>query len=157
MRNKFLTIKSSLTFFIALLDNRLGLICPSLSLLIFLMILDYISGMLAAKKEAIEHPDDQKYGWSSKKSIIGIYKKVGYILIVLVAISTDYIIFGIIKELGISYQTNTMFGLLVIIWLILNELLSILENAGRMGVNLPSFLIKVLSEIQSDIEDKKNY
>lgn len=26
MRNKFLTIKSSLTFFIALLDNRLGLI-----------------------------------------------------------------------------------------------------------------------------------
>lgn len=38
MRNKFLTIKSSLTFFIALLDNRLGLICPSLSLLIFLMI-----------------------------------------------------------------------------------------------------------------------
>lgn len=67
MRNKFLTIKSSLTFFIALLDNRLGLICPSLSLLIFLMILDYISGMLAAKKEAIEHPDDQKYGWSSKK------------------------------------------------------------------------------------------
>ena len=93
MRNKFLTIKSSLTFFIALLDNRLGLICPSLSLLIFLMILDYISGMLAAKKEAIEHPDDQKYGWSSKKSIIGIYKKVGYILIVLVAISTDYIIF----------------------------------------------------------------
>ena len=113
--------------------------------------------MLAAKKEAIEHPDDQKYGWSSKKSIIGIYKKVGYILIVLVAISTDYIIFRIIKELGISYQTNTMFGLLVIIWLILNELLSILENAGRMGVNLPSFLIKVLSEIQSDIEDKKNY
>lgn len=51
MRNKFLTIKSSLTFFIALLDNRLGLICPSLSLLIFLMILDYISGMLAAKKK----------------------------------------------------------------------------------------------------------
>ena len=30
----------------------------------------------SAKKEAIEHPDDQKYGWSSKKSIIGIYKKV---------------------------------------------------------------------------------
>ena len=48
-----------------------------------------------------------------------------------------------------------MFGLLVIIWLILNELLSILENAGRMGVNLPSFLVKVLSEIQSEIEDKK--
>lgn len=79
MRNKFLTIKSSLTFFITLLDNRLGLICPSLSLLIFLMILDYISGMLAAKKEAIEHPDDQKYGWSSKKvSLVYIKRLVTY-------------------------------------------------------------------------------
>ena len=119
------------------------------------MIIDYISGMLAAKKEGMEHPNDAKYGWSSKKSIIGIYKKVGYILIVLVAISTDYIIFKIINELGISYQTNTMFGLLVIIWLILNELLSILENAGRMGVNLPSFLVKVLSDMQNELENKK--
>ena len=89
MNNKFLTIKSFLTFFIALLDNKFGLICPSLTLLFLLMIIDYISGMLAAKKEGMEHPNDAKYGWSSKKSIIGIYKKVGYILIVLVAISTD--------------------------------------------------------------------
>lgn len=155
MNNKFLTIKSFLTFFIALLDNKFGLICPSLTLLFLLMIIDYISGMLAAKKEGMEHPNDAKYGWSSKKSIIGIYKKVGYILIVLVAISTDYIIFKIINELGISYQTNTMFGLLVIIWLILNELLSILENAGRMGVNLPSFLVKVLSDMQNELENKK--
>lgn len=155
MNNKFLTIKSFLTFFIALLDNKFGLICPSLTLLFLLMIIDYISGMLAAKKEGMEHPNDAQYGWSSKKSIIGIYKKVGYILIVLVAISTDYIIFKIINELGISYQTNTMFGLLVIIWLILNELLSILENAGRMGVNLPSFLVKVLSDMQNELENKK--
>lgn len=155
MNSKFLTIKSFLTFFIALLDNKFGLICPSLTLLFLLMIIDYISGMLAAKKEGMEHPNDAKYGWSSKKSIIGIYKKVGYILIVLVAISTDYIIFKIINELGISYQTNTMFGLLVIIWLILNELLSILENAGRMGVNLPSFLVKVLSDMQNELENKK--
>lgn len=155
MNNKFLTIKSFLTFFIALLDNKFGLICPSLTLLFLLMIIDYISGMLAAKKEGMEHPNDAKYGWSSKKSIIGIYKKVGYILIVLVAISTDYIIFKIINELGISYQTNTMFGLLVIIWLILNELLSILENVGRMGVNLPSFLVKVLSDMQNELENKK--
>lgn len=48
-----------------------------------------------------------------------------------------------------------MFGLLVIIWLILNELLSILENAGRMGVNLPSFLVKVLSDMQNELENKK--
>lgn len=49
-----------------------------------------------------------------------------------------------------------MFGLLVIIWLILNDLLSILENAGRMGVNLPSFLVKVLSDMQNELENTMN-
>lgn len=148
-------MKSFFTAVIAFVGNKFGLICPTITLLIVLMITDYISGMLAAKKEAVEHPNDSAYGWNSKKSIIGIYKKIGYILTILAAVSTDYIIFKIIAEIGITYQTNTMFGLLVIIWLILNELLSILENAGRMGVNLPSFLIKVLSETRNKIEENK--
>lgn len=155
MNNKFTTMKSFFTAVIAFVGNKFGLICPTITLLIVLMITDYISGMLAAKKEAVEHPNDSAYGWNSKKSIIGIYKKIGYILTILAAVSTDYIIFKIIAEIGITYQTNTMFGLLVIIWLILNELLSILENAGRMGVNLPSFLIKVLSETRNKIEENK--
>lgn len=148
-------MKSFFTAVIAFVGNKFGLICPTITLLIVLMITDYISGMLAAKKEAVEHPNDSAYGWNSKKSIIGIYKKIGYILTILAVVSTDYIIFKIIAEIGITYQTNTMFGLLVIIWLILNELLSILENAGRMGVNLPSFLIKVLSETRNKIEENK--
>lgn len=156
MNDKFLAIKSFFTVIFAFVGNRLGMICSTMILLILLMIADYISGMLAAKKEAIEHSDDSEYGWSSKKSIIGIYKKVGYILTVLVAVSSDYIIFKVIDEIGITYKTNTMFGLLVIIWLILNELLSILENAGRMGVNLSPFLIKVLSETKNKIE-KNNF
>ena len=154
MNNNFTAIKGLFTAIFAYLGNKWGLICPTLTLLILLMITDYISGMLAAKKEAIEHPNDSKYGWSSKKSIIGIYKKFGYILTILVALSTDYIIFKIINEIGITYQTNTTFGLLIIIWLILNELLSILENAGRMGVNLPSFLVKALSETKNEIDKK---
>lgn len=135
------------------IGNELEMISPAMLLLIFLMIVDYISGMLASKKEAVEHPNNQKYGWSSKKSIIGIYKKVGYILTILVAVSTDYILYTLLKGIGIEYQTKTIFGFLVTIWFIINELLSILENAGRMGVILPKFLRSVLSEIQKDIED----
>ena len=62
-------------------------------LFIFLMAIDYISGMLAAKTEALTHPGNKRYGWSSKRGLIGIYKKIGYILTVLVALCTDFIIF----------------------------------------------------------------
>jgi len=47
-----------------------------------------------------------------------------------------------------------MFGLLITIWLIINELLSILENAGRMGVTLPLFLLKLLAELKDSIDKK---
>lgn len=36
---------------------------------------------------------------------------------------------------------------------VINELLSVLENAGKMGAVLPKFLKNILSELQKDIED----
>lgn len=136
-----------------IIGNELKLISLAIILLFFLMIVDYISGMLASKKEAVEHPHNKKYGWSSKKSIIGIYKKVGYILTILVAVSTDYVLYALLGEMGIEYQIKTIFGFLVTIWLIINELLSILENAGRMGVDLPKFLERVLAEMKKDVDE----
>lgn len=136
-----------------IIGSELKMISLAMILLIFLMIVDYISGMLASKKEAVEHPHNKKYGWSSKKSIIGIYKKVGYILTILVAVSADYILYALLEEMGIEYQIKTMFGFLVTIWFAINELLSILENAGRMGANLPHFLERVLAEIKKDVDD----
>lgn len=137
----------------AVIGNELEMISPALILLLLLMITDYFSGMLASKKEAVEHPNSKKYGWSSKKSIIGIYKKAGYILTILAAISTDYILYALLGEMGIEYQTKTFFGFLVTIWLTLNELLSILENAGRLGVALPQFLMNILVEMKKDVDE----
>lgn len=153
--DKHTLVKGTIAGISTFIGEKLGLIGPSMILLCALMIVDYVSGMLASKKEAIEHPKDKRYGWNSKKGIIGIYKKVGYLLTILVAISTDYIIFRFIKEIGIDYNTKTFFGLLVVIWFILNELLSILENAGRMGVILPNFIIRVLTEIKGKIDEEK--
>lgn len=140
----------------ALIGNSIGLLTPSLILLVILMITDYISGIMAAKKEALEHPDDKEYRLSSKKSIIGIYKKVGYIITILVAICTDYLIYEIVAEIGLEINTNTMFGMLVTIWFIINELLSILENANRMGAALPLFLSDILIKMKENIEDKSD-
>ena len=41
--------------------------------------LDYITGMLASKNEAIDHPGDTGYGWSPERAK-GIIKKVGYLV-----------------------------------------------------------------------------
>ena len=153
-KKQYLSVtKSVVTLISAYIGNIFEIISPAIVLLMFLMIVDYISGMLASKKEAIEYPNNKKYGWSSRKSIIGIYKKIGYILTVLVAIITDYVIYELLRKMGIEYQVKTLFGFLVTIWLIINELLSILENAGRMGAMLPKFLHNLLSELRKDIDE----
>ena len=136
-----------------LVKKELDIISPIIFLFIFLMFIDYFSGMLASKKEAIEHPNSKKYGWSRKKSIMGIYKKLGYILTILVASCTDYIIYVFLEKMRIEYHTKTVFGFMVTIWFMVNEIISILENAGRMGVILPQFLRNILSEMKKDIDN----
>lgn len=155
MDKKVMYLKGLVVGVVTLISDKFGIVVPALILLSLLMVVDYLSGMLASKKEALEHPNNKKYGWSSKKSIIGIYKKVGYMLTILVAFSTDYLIFYILKEIGLTYQADTLFGILVTVWFILNEILSILENVGRMGVAIPAFFKKVLATMRDDIEKEK--
>ena len=138
----------------AWVSNQFGLLFPMLCLMMLLMIAAYVSGMIAAKKEALEHPGSKKYGWSSKKGVLGIFKKVGYVFTIFVALCIDYLIYEFAQELGILYESRTYFGLLVAIWFIINESISILENAGRMGVELPEFLKKTLCDMKKDVNDK---
>ena len=137
---------------IAWLSDKLGILFPVLVIFILMMITDQISGMMASKREALDHPGDPNYGWSSTKWRKGIYKKFGYILTVVVGVVVDFIIFNVAAEIGISISVNTMFGLLCAVWLILNELLSILENAGRLGAQLPKFLVDVLAVMKDKVE-----
>lgn len=119
------------------------------------MVLDFISGMGASKKEALAYPDDKTKGWSSKKGLMGIIKKFGYICIVAVAVIIDVILMRLTDLLGVSMPMNTFFSVLVLVWFILNECLSIIENAGRMGVvELPAFLTKVIAVLKDTVEDK---
>ena len=155
MEKKILLNRGIITGTLTLLIRKMEIIGPILIILLLLMSLDYISGMLAARKEGLEHPDNKKYGWNSKKGILGIYKKIGYVFTVLVAMSVDYIIYRYTQGMGLEYETKTFFGELVSVWFSLNEILSILENVGRMGVTLPDYLMNVLSELKKGINNKK--
>lgn len=145
------TVKGIVAACGAFLADRLGILYPMLTLLLLAMAADYVSGMIASKSEAMQNPEK---GWSSKKGVLGIFKKVGYLLAIGCAVMVDYLIFKAAGQMGLSMPANTFFGLLVAIWFILNELLSILENVGRAGTPLPGFLQKLTAALKHTVEGK---
>lgn len=154
MKQAYITIQAAAAAIIAWLSARLGILLPVLCILAVAMVLDYITGMLASKREAIEHPDDPTYGWSSKRGAEGIIKKFGYLCVIVVALIIDYIILHVAAQIGLQITLKAFFGLLVAVWYILNELLSIIENAGRMGAAVPSWLSRYVAVIKDKIDSQ---
>lgn len=150
----YVTIQGLAAAAIAWVGAKLGILFPVLGVLLILMIVDYLTGMAASKIEAIDHPDDASYGWSSKKGAKGILKKVAYMCVIAGAVVLDYIITVLGAELGIDIKVKAFFGLLVAIWYVLNELLSIVENAGRMGAGVPEWLLKYIAALKSKVDSK---
>lgn len=116
-----------------------------LLVLALVMAADYITGLAEA--------------WinktiSSRVGIVGIVKKVGYLFCVMVAIVADWIIQSAAARAGLDLGGFYAFGLLVTIWLILNECISILENIAEMGVPVPSFLLKLIGKLKKTAEEK---
>ena len=99
--------------------------------LIVLIVLDYISGVIAAavKKEL-----------SSAVGAKGIAKKVFMLLIVVVANIVD------VNVIGEGHALRTV----VILFYIANECISLIENAGELGVPVPKKLLDVLAQLKKD-------
>ena len=114
------------------------------AILAIVMAVDYISGMVRAwvKSEL-----------SSRVGIIGIVKKVSYLLGVVVAIVADWVVMTAAAKIGVDFGGFYFFGLLVTVWLILNECISILENISEIGVPLPAFLLKLIEKLKKTVED----
>lgn len=152
MKREYLAIQGALATASAYIIGKLGILFPVLCMLVAMMVVDYVTGMLASKTEAIDHPNDSNYGWSSKKGAKGIIKKVGYLCVIAVAMVVDYVIITVSGTLGFTMPVNAFFGLLVAIWYLLNELLSIIENAGRMGAAVPEWLLKYIAVLKDKID-----
>lgn len=146
-----MTIQIFTTGVVAYLSQKLGVTFYLLGLLLVLMVIDYVSGMAASAVEAIDHPDDNQYGWSSKKGAKGIAKKVAYLCVIAVSMVIDYIVIRTSDVLGVALP-NTMLSLLVSVWYLLNEALSIIENAGRIGAPVPNWLMKYIAALKDKID-----
>lgn len=116
-----------------------------LVVLIAVMIIDYMSGMLKAwGNEEL----------SSRVGLRGIVKKLSYLMLVCVAGVVDWLVWSGLKQVGISLNFGFCFGLIVTIWLIINELISILENLEALKVPMPTFLKRVIKHLKSAVEVK---
>ena len=116
-----------------------------LIVLVIAMVVDYGTGMAKA--------------WSagelcSRTGIKGIIKKVGYLVIVLVAMGADYLLRYGMEQVGIHINVDFLIAAIVIAWLIINELISILENVAAIGAPVPAFLSKLLARLKNVVEKK---
>lgn len=148
MQNKELQIFISTAF--AGLLYYFGMVAVPIIMLIFAIIIDYITGMSAAWYNS---------ELSSKKGIKGIVKKVGYLALVVVAMIIDWLISQGLQQINVDLHYSVFFAVLVAVWLIINELISTLENLSRMGVPIPSFLKKIINRLKTTVdesEEKKN-
>ena len=107
----------------------------SLVTLLLFMGIDYITGLAVAA--CGKSPKSDTGRLSSKIGWRGIAKKCVSLLLVLVAVRLDI-------TLGTSYIRDA-----VCIAFVANELLSITENAGMLGVPLPTVITKAIELLQS--------
>lgn len=140
------TLKIAVTGFFALLSSWLGMLAAPVYILIFLNMADYATGYVAAP-----------YRGKKRKSEVGfrgIAKKVCMYLLVAVGWVIDWIVTYSAQMLGITSPFHFLMAEMVAIWLICNEIISILENIGDIGVDLPPFIMPLVSWVKAAAEDK---
>lgn len=139
------TIKAIVTGVAAFLSALLGTLYIPVLLMILCNIIDYATGLMAAKNR----PDG---GISSYRSIKGIKKKVSMWLLVVVGAVMDQLLLYASQTIGIKIPVTFLIACVVAIWIICNEIISILENMVDIGIQIPSFLLPLVKNIKSQTE-----
>lgn len=116
-----------------------------LAVLVAVMLIDYVTGMAGASYTG---------KLNSRVGVMGIIKKAGYIALVAVGMVVDYLLSSALIKIGIHLQINYCFGMIITVWLIINELISILENLGEINIPLPGFLLRTTKSLKGTVEKK---
>ena len=139
------TAKMLLAAFSAAIWSYFKTIFAPVIILIVVMTVDYISGVAAAWV---------RHELSSRVGLIGIVKKLSYLALVVAGCSIDYLVSILGEQLTGAEISIKAIGLVVVCWLIINELISILENLGELNIPLPKFLVDMIKSLKSKVEDK---
>lgn len=124
----------------ATVANAFGGWTEDMVTLIVVMSIDFILGLLVASVFG-KSPKSETGSISSKSCFLGLCKKSSMLLFILVAHRLDI-------SLGTDYIKSA-----VVIAFIVNELISIVENAGIIGIPMPKIIIKAIDLLKSKEDD----
>lgn len=135
MKNVFCTVAGVVGSFVA---SLFGGWTASLTTLLIFMAADYVTGLVVA---GVFHnsPKTETGALESRAGLKGLIRKATVLLFVLIGYRLDL-------AMGVTYIKDA-----VCIAFIANELLSIVENAGLMGLPIPSVITNAI-----DILKKKS-
>lgn len=139
-------IKALIVMVWGALMSALGILAIPVLLLVSCNVIDYATGLLAAKY--------REQNINSYKGIKGITKKVCMWLLVVVGVILDTLLQYAGETVGITIPFTFLIACVVAIWLVCNELISILENISDIGVVLPPFLQPIIKSLKQQVEDK---
>jgi toxin secretion/phage lysis holin len=138
-------IQATVSVALGALAAYFNVLLVPLTILIVVMIIDYATGMTSAWKNG---------ELESKTGLIGILKKVSYLVLVAVGGVVDYLISAGLAAANVEISITYCCGLIVCVWLIINELISILENLSELGTPIPKFLVNVVHRLKNTVENK---
>ena len=136
-------MKSGIAAAGAALASYFGALAAPLLVLLCIMVVDYVTGMAKAYMAS---------QLSSRIGLRGILKKLCYMAMVAVGAALDYLLTGALAQAGIDLHVEMFCGMLVAVWLIINELISILENLAEIGVPGMPVLTKLIDRLRSTLE-----
>ena len=139
-------VKVTVIAVISTLMSWLGILAVPVFLMVGCNVIDYVTGLLAVpyRTETV----------SSYKGIRGIIKKVCQWLLVLIGAWVDILINYAIECAGIEFTLPFVVATIVAVWLVVNEIISILENIVDIGVKMPPFLLPLIKNIRRVVEEK---
>ena len=139
-------VKAVFTMVFAFVSAIFGVLAIPVMLLVGCNVIDYITGLMASKYRAQDI--------NSYKSIRGIFKKVSMWLLVMVGAIIDEMLLYTSTSIGWKSPVTFLIACVVALWLICNEIISILENIQDMGVRIPAFLQPLVQHIRSQVEEQ---
>ena len=136
MNENMLTVKAAIVGFFTTMGAFLGWKGIMIFAWFGVMVLDYLSGTIAAALNG---------NWSSAVAREGVKHKGGMILVVAVSGIADIVMGIIVANVPVGIQWPGLILPMVLAWYIITELGSILENAVTMGAPVPSWLVQLLT------------
>lgn len=147
--DKITEFKALISAALAAVSAIIGWVGWLVLILLFCMVLDYLTGTWAAM---------YKGEWSSKEARCGLWHKLGEISALLVAVLCDLALSQVIGSgaIELPFDYSVLATPLVAVWYIFTELGSIAENAAALGAPVPAWLSKMLAAVKNASDKGKD-